>query len=510
MRRLRPWLVSALVLLAALVALRILANSLELRIRARIAGEAARLGARARVGRVRVSVLPPVRLSGLVVEKQGQWEARFDDIAVSFRPWGRTGWGAFERVSLGAATLSLPAGLELHLNPSVWEVKSRSSAEWLGSTGGLTLSASTGPSGSLYDLRASQLQIGRLGQLLLEGSPAPDLGELDGEAHGEGRVGQGLTVSWRFAAIGAESTGKAIVTRGPTDARLDLELKVERLDLARLFRALGLELPAGVDPLGSLSATIGATGPLTELASLAITQRIDFTPPARVPSALARLRGDFTHEVTAPDGTRQTIDVSPASPAFIARAEIPPLFVQTLLIGEDAAFFSHRGLDLGELPKALAANWAEGSAIRGASTITQQLAKNLFLSREKSLHRKLQELALAFLLESTLGKDRILEIYVNVIEWGPGLYGLRPAARHYFGKEPGALTPKEMAFLVALIPGPIKYQRSFEEGALSPGFEPLVTNLLLKLRSVNALSEEECAAALAETLAFRRPSASRP
>jgi membrane peptidoglycan carboxypeptidase len=153
----------------------------------------------------------------------------------------------------------------------------------------------------------------------------------------------------------------------------------------------------------------------------------------------------------------------------------------------------------------MAANRAKGAAVRGASTITQQLAKNLFLSRERSLHRKLQELAFAFLLESALGKDRILEIYLNVIEWGPGLHGLRPAARHYFGKEPGALTPKEMAFLVTLIPGPIKYQRSFEEGALSPGMEPLVTNLLSKLRSLEALSSEEYEAALAETLTFRRP-----
>ena len=132
------------------------------------------------------------------------------------------------------------------------------------------------------------------------------------------------------------------------------------------------------------------------------------------------------------------------------------------------------------------------------------------MSRERTLRRKLQELALAFLLESTLGKDRILEIYLNVIEWGPGLYGLRPAARHYFGKEPTALTPKEMAFLVALIPGPTKYQRSFEEGALSAGFEPLVTNLLAKLRSTGGLSEEEYAAALAETLAFRRPTSGVP
>ena len=135
---------------------------------------------------------------------------------------------------------------------------------------------------------------------------------------------------------------------------------------------------------------------------------------------------------------------------------------------------------------------------------------NLFLSREKSLKRKLQELALAFLLEAALGKDRILEIYLNVIEWGPGLYGLRPAARHYFGKEPGALSPKEMAFLVVMIPGPVKYQRSFNEGALSAGLEPLVVKLLAKLRSVDALSEDEYSAALAETLAFRRPETAPP
>jgi transglycosylase-like protein len=505
---LRRSVVGALILLTAFVAFRVLAGSLERRITAsitaRIATEAARLGARARVGRVRLSLLPPLRLSEVVVEKPGQWEARFDDVSVSFRPWGRSGLGAFERVSIGAATLRLPAGLELQLNPSLWEVSSQSGAELQAPVEGLTLSASAGSSGGVYDLRASQLPMGRLGRLLVEGAAAPDLGILDGEAHGEGSLGQSFAVRWRFASIGAETTGKAIVSRGSGDARLQLELKLERLDLTRLFRALGIELPAGAEALGSVSVVVGAAGPLAEPASLVITQRIDFTPPAKAPPALARLREDFAHEVTALDGTRQTIDVSPEAPGFIARADIPPLFVQTLLLGEDAAFFSHRGLDLGELPIALAANWAQGSAIRGASTITQQLAKNLFLSREKSLHRKLQELALAFLLESTLGKDRILEIYVNVIEWGPGLYGLRPAARHYFGKEPRALTPKEMAFLVALIPGPIKYQRSFEGGSLSPGFEPLVTNLLVKLRSTNALSEEEYAAALAQTLAFRR------
>jgi membrane peptidoglycan carboxypeptidase len=95
-------------------------------------------------------------------------------------------------------------------------------------------------------------------------------------------------------------------------------------------------------------------------------------------------------------------------------------------------------------------------AARGASRLTQQLAKNLFLSRDKQLGRKLQELAITFLLESALGKDRILEIYLNIIEWGPDLHGLRPAACTYFGREPKDLTPAEMAFLVEIIPAPIK------------------------------------------------------
>jgi len=99
-------------------------------------------------------------------------------------------------------------------------------------------------------------------------------------------------------------------------------------------------------------------------------------------------------------------------------------------------------------PRCSPTGLAAGAA-RGASTITQQLAKNLFLSRDKQLGRKLQELAITFLLESALGKDRILEIYLNIIEWGPDLRGLRPAARRYFGREARELTPAEMAFLVA-------------------------------------------------------------
>lgn len=141
--------------------------------------------------------------------------------------------------------------------------------------------------------------------------------------------------------------------------------------------------------------------------------------------------------------------------------------------------------------------------IVGGSTITQQLAKNLFLSGERNFVRKGQEVVITLMLEGLLPKQRILEIYLNIIEWGPGLYGLRPAARHYFGKEPLDLSPREVAFLVSLIPGPVKYQASIQGGEVRRGFDTLVNNLLVKMRSVDVISEERFQAALAETLVFR-------
>ena len=202
--------------------------------------------------------------------------------------------------------------------------------------------------------------------------------------------------------------------------------------------------------------------------------------------------------------------MSPESPDFVALAEVPPLFLRTLLIAEDANFYGHPGVDLAELPVAMATNFVRGGFARGGSTISQQLAKNLFLSRRKTISRKLEEASLALLLDSQLGKSRVLEIYLNVIEWGPGLYGLRPAARHYFGVEPAALTPKQMVFLVSLIPGPVKYQRSFADGVPTPFFDGLMTTLLTKLASVGALSDAECAAAIAEPLALVPDAAAAP
>jgi monofunctional biosynthetic peptidoglycan transglycosylase len=173
---------------------------------------------------------------------------------------------------------------------------------------------------------------------------------------------------------------------------------------------------------------------------------------------------------------------------------------RAVIAAEDARFLDHEGFDWDAIQKAYERNLQKGKVVRGGSTISQQLAKNLFLSSRRTPWRKAQEAVITVMLETTLSKRRILEIYLNVIEWGPDLYGLRPAARRYFGRDPAELTPKQMAFLVALVPGPIKYQRSLRNGGPSPAFQRLVDNLLAKLRSVDALTEEEYQAALAEPL----------
>ena len=501
----RPWILGGLFLLAGAFAFRLAARYVERRIVTRIEAAAARIGARVTFDQLRVGLFPPVRMTGIVIDKPGQWAARIESLSIS--PWllGPRGFSLIGRVHMGAWHLTLPADLELRLYPSAWDVDPGRSLTLRSPVEGLTLTSTSGPGGRVFDVRASQVPIDRLAAFELEDSSSRLLGILDGEAHVEGEPRLGLQARWRFEAIGARTTGKVIVTPAPKEARLEVSATIEDLDFTRLFRAVGLQLPDSGDTLGSLSGTVRASGLLYDPATLAVIQQFDFTPPQRKPPSITRLRSAFVHEIAGIKGARKRIDVSPSSPDFVALSDVPPLFIRALLIAEDAAFFSHPGLDLTELPRALATNWARGEAVRGASTITQQLAKNLFLTREKSLHRKLKELSFSFLLESTLGKQRILEIYLNIIEWGPGLYGLRPAARHYFDKEPQALTPREIAFLVTLIPGPVKYQGSFKGGEMKRGFETLVLNLLVKLRSVDALSEEEYQDALADTLVFRGP-----
>lgn len=132
---------------------------------------------------------------------------------------------------------------------------------------------------------------------------------------------------------------------------------------------------------------------------------------------------------------------------------------RAIIASEDATFYSHEGFDWEGIKVAAEKNLKKGKIVAGGSTISQQLAKNLFLSTQRTPWRKAEEAIITVMLENSLSKQRIFEIYLNVIEWGDGVFGAEAAARHYFKKSAASLTPREAAWLAAIVPNPRYYDK---------------------------------------------------
>ena len=143
---------------------------------------------------------------------------------------------------------------------------------------------------------------------------------------------------------------------------------------------------------------------------------------------------------------------------WVRLSQISPYAIKAVIIAEDDKFWSHEGFDFEAMQKALAKDIKKKKFRVGGSTISQQLVKNLYLQPEKSLIRKMKEAIITWRVERTLGKKRIIELYLNVAEWGDGLFGVEAAARYYYGKPALYLTAAEAARLAVMLPNPIKYQ----------------------------------------------------
>jgi len=139
---------------------------------------------------------------------------------------------------------------------------------------------------------------------------------------------------------------------------------------------------------------------------------------------------------------------------WIDLSKISKNLIRAVLVAEDDAFFDHEGIDIKEFKESWKVNWRKKKIVRGGSTLTMQLIKNLYFNEKKSPLRKLNEIILAFDLENKLTKKRILEVYLNIVEWGPGIYGAESASQFYFNKSARQLTPAEAAYLAALLPNP--------------------------------------------------------
>lgn len=167
-----------------------------------------------------------------------------------------------------------------------------------------------------------------------------------------------------------------------------------------------------------------------------------------------RLTEMMVHQERRPEKSGKRIAIRHT---WVPLKRISPHIIQAVIIGEDDKFWHHRGFDFEALQRAFREDIKERKFKSGGSTITQQLAKNLFLKPSKNPVRKLKEAIIAWRMERALKKERILEIYLNVAEWGESIYGVEAAARHYYGKRASSLSPMEAARLAAALPNPRRY-----------------------------------------------------
>ena len=145
---------------------------------------------------------------------------------------------------------------------------------------------------------------------------------------------------------------------------------------------------------------------------------------------------------------------------WVPYGRISPNLKRAIIASEDAKFVDHEGFDWEGIQKAMEKNQKRGRTVAGGSTISQQLAKNLFLTPNRSYFRKAEEAAITLMLESLWSKQRIFEVYLNVIEWGNGVFGAEAAARHYFGTAAAQLDPEQAAKLAGMVPSPRFYDRN--------------------------------------------------
>ena len=211
-------------------------------------------------------------------------------------------------------------------------------------------------------------------------------------------------------------------------------------------------------------------------------------------SSLADKKMNLTIEVRDWQGNEHPFLLGPKNRRWTPLGRIPSEMKWAVILAEDGNFYKHEGIDVKAIKEAVKYDLEKKSLARGASTITQQVAKNIFLSREKTITRKVKEVYLAWRMEQELTKGRILELYLNVVELGPMVYGIGHGAQYYFGKPASSMTPRECAFLAAMLPGPRVAYNPYRNLGKVLGRSDMI---LRKLRSKGVISADEYQAALA-------------
>lgn len=212
---------------------------------------------------------------------------------------------------------------------------------------------------------------------------------------------------------------------------------------------------------------------------------------------LGRLGGVFTRTAVMADGTTKEVGSGPGTAYWVPVRSVSKHLLSAVMATEDSGFLSHKGVLVEAVERAVELDVKEGRFARGASTITMQLAKNLWLGREKTVARKLQEAVLATYLEQRWSKDQILEYYVNLAEFAPGVYGVGEASHHYFKTDATQLSLSQSLVMALALPSPSKTQFG-PDGDLLPSRLALVRRVMRSMNETGKISDEELAEALAE------------
>ena len=218
---------------------------------------------------------------------------------------------------------------------------------------------------------------------------------------------------------------------------------------------------------------------------------------------LQRFSRPFVQRAQEPGGVVRAFITGPGSPAWVPLPSVSPYVLAAVVTREDGGFYRHHGFSPDEVRGALVRNLALGRFAFGASTLSMQLVKNVFLAREKTLVRKLQEVALTWWLERSLDKNAILELYLNVVEFGPGIYGIGPAARFFFGVEPHDLTILQAAYLATLLPAPVPRFAYFQRGSVPMETLGRLRSIARNMVGARLIDPVDGARAREEGLAFR-------
>ncbi len=351
----------------------------------------------------------------------------------------------------------------------------------------------------------------------------------------------GIEVALSGMLTGLETRGPHPVSRAPAGIprRISVEIGLPKTPVARLNAAVPNALRGPLDTLelqGDFAWHLALDFPRYDPAGLQweAEMELDDFAVLRVADSVNPfgLNGAFVHTIRDPGANYfRRVRIPPAGagafsgsdaaassagpavwdPAFtyVRLDEMSPWIPEAVLTAEDGAFYYHNGVNFRTLALAIVRNLSERDVIVGASTISMQLVKMLFLNDDRIFSRKLQEVFLVYLMEHQVpvAKDRILEIYLNIAEFGPGVFGIHDAARYYFGKDPAELSLGEATFLASILPSPKRYHWYYAQGEISDGWFIRMKSYYDVMRLRGTISREEYEAAIEEKPVFAKPAA---